>query len=92
MLISIAVAAILGFGLGLWLRMFSLLGLTFIVALGTWALGFSFVEIVLLAAAFQLSALAAMALRHRNASNAASKSFQLPSDTSVSHERPAVSP
>lgn len=91
MLISIAAAAILGFGLGLWLRMFSLLCLTFIVVLGAWALGLSFLEIVLSGAAFQLCALAAMAVRHKRARDTAPKTFKLPSDSSVSHERPIAS-
>lgn len=71
MLIKVALLAILGFGLGLWLRMFSLLILTFVTALATWAFGLSLLEIVLSVAVFQLAAFAAMFIRHKTRRQAA---------------------
>ena len=92
MLTTIALSAVMGFVLGLWLRMFGLLTVTFAVAAATWLYGLPLLDVVLSVAAFQLAAFAAMAvrhIRHRNKRKAAG--FGLPAEKPpVTNDRSAV--
>ena len=89
MLTTIALPAVLGFVLGLWLRMFGLLAMTFAVAAATWIYGLPVLDVVLAVAAFQLAAFAAMAVRHRNKRKVAE--FGLPAEKPpVTNDRSAV--
>lgn len=72
MLIKIVILAILGFGLGFRLRMFSLMAATLVIAVASWAFGLPLFEIVIVVAIFQLAALAAMFIRHKTRQQAAS--------------------
>lgn len=89
MLIKVAILAILGFGLGFWLRMFSLLAMTLVIAIATWALGLPLLEVVLSVAIFQLSALAAMFIRHKTRRQAASFGIA-GEDAPVSNDQTAI--
>lgn len=64
-LVSVALCALFGFGLGFRLGFISLFGATVLAVLVAWLAGFDWPRIVVGIAAFQLSAFAAMMIRHR---------------------------
>ncbi len=64
-LVSVALCALFGFGLGFRLGFMSLFGATILAVLAAWLAGFDGLRIVVGVAAFQLSAFAAMVIRHR---------------------------
>ncbi|MEM1048235.1 MAG: hypothetical protein AAGL24_18945 [Pseudomonadota bacterium] len=64
-LVSVALCALFGFGLGFRLGFLSLFGATVVAVLAAWLAEFDWLRIVAGVAAFQLSAFAAMIIRHR---------------------------
>jgi len=89
MLTKVVILAVLGFGLGFRLRMFSLLAATLVIAIASWAFGLPLLEIVIVVAIFQLAALAAMFIRHKTRQHAASFGIA-GEDAPVSNDQTAI--
>lgn len=89
MLIKVAILAVLGFGLGFRLRMFSLIAATLVIAVATWALGLPLLEIVMAVAIFEFAALAAMFIRHKTRRQTASFGIA-GEDAPVSNDQTAI--